>query len=371
MSRPLDLVVLGLSLSSSWGNGHATTYRALLKAFAARGHRVTFLERDVPWYAAHRDLADPGYCDLVLYRDLAELADLAPRLDAADAVMVGSYVPDGVAVGQMAIRAAHRANAVAAFYDIDTPVTLAKLARGDHEYLTPELIRSYDLYLSFTGGPTLGRLEREHGAPMARALYCSVDPARYAPVPALLRYDLSYLGTYSPDRQPTLERLLIEPARRAPHLAFAVAGPQYPDGIDWPPNVARLDHVAPADHPAFYAASRYTLNVTRADMIAAGYSPSVRLFEAAACGTPLISDSWDGLDTVLTPGREILVAEGPEAVLAILNSRDEATRTAQADSARARVLSRHTAACRAAELEAALQEATLHEAGAGGLRAAP
>ncbi|KMO42400.1 glycosyltransferase [Methylobacterium tarhaniae] len=375
MSRPLDLVVLGLSLSSSWGNGHATTYRALLRAFAERGHRVTFLERDVPWYAAHRDLAEPGYCNLVLYRDLAELTALTPRLEAADAVMVGSYVPDGVAVGQMAIRAAHRAGAVASFYDIDTPVTLAKLARGDHEYLTPELIRAYDLYLSFTGGPTLARLEREHGAPMARALYCSVDPEHYAPRASPLRYDLSYLGTYSPDRQPTLERLLIEPARRAPHLTFAVAGPQYPDTIDWPENVVRLDHVGPADHPAFYAASRYTLNVTRADMIAAGYSPSVRLFEAAACGTPLISDSWDGLDTVLAPGREILVAEGPEAVLAILDGRDEAARTALAEAARARVLTRHTAACRAAELEAALHaalhHAALHDAGAGGIRAAP
>ena len=366
MSRPLDLVVLGLSLSSSWGNGHATTYRALLRAFAARGHRVTFLERDVPWYAAHRDLADPDYCDLVLYRDLAELADLTPRLEAADAVMVGSYVPDGVAVGQMAIRAAHRAGRIAAFYDIDTPVTLAKLARGDHEYLTPDLIRAYDLYFSFTGGPTLARLEREHGAPMARALYCSVDPGAYAPRGGPLRYDLSYLGTYSPDRQPTLDRLLIEPARRAPSLRFAVAGPQYPDGIDWPANVARLDHVAPADHPAFYAASRYTLNVTRADMIAAGYSPSVRLFEAAACGTPLISDAWDGLDTVLKPGREILVADSPEAVLAILEGRDETARTAQAAAARARVLAHHTAACRAAELDSALQEA-----GAGRRRVTP
>ncbi|KMO39419.1 glycosyltransferase [Methylobacterium variabile] len=366
MSRPLDLVVLGLSLSSSWGNGHATTYRALLRAFAGRGHRVTFLERDVPWYAAHRDVAAPGYCDLVLYPDLAALADLMPRVAAADAVMIGSYVPDGVAVGEMAIRTAQRAGIVAAFYDIDTPVTLAKLARGDREYLTPDLIRSYDLYLSFTGGPTLARLEREHGSPMARALYCSVDPEHYAPRSAPIRYDLSYLGTYSPDRQPTLERLLIEPARRAPHLRFAVAGPQYPDDIAWPSNVERLDHVGPADHPAFYAASRYTLNVTRADMIAAGYSPSVRLFEAAACGTPLISDAWDGLDTVLAPGREILVADGSDAVLAVLADRDEAARTALADAARARVLARHTAACRAAELEAAL-----HEAGAGGIRAAP
>ncbi|WP_407519769.1 CgeB family protein [Methylobacterium oryzisoli] len=356
MTRPLDLVVLGLSLSSSWGNGHATTYRALLRAFAARGHRVTFLERDVPWYAAHRDLAAPDYCDLVLYRDLGALRDLRPRVATADAVIVGSYVPDGVAVGTWAIGVARAAGGVAAFYDIDTPVTLAKLARGEHEYLTPDLIRAYDLYLSFTGGPVLERLEREHGAARARALYCSVDPDAYAPQATAPVYDLSYLGTYSPDRQPTLERLLIEPARRAPHRRFVVAGPQYPDGIAWPDNVERRDHVAPADHPAFYGLSRWTLNVTRADMRAAGYSPSVRLFEAAACGTPLLSDAWPGLDTILAPGREIVVADGPEAVLRALDHTPEPERAALAEAARARILAAHTAACRAAELEAALWE---------------
>ncbi|WP_018261708.1 CgeB family protein [Methylobacterium sp. WSM2598] len=357
MTRPLDLVVLGLSLSSSWGNGHATTYRALLRAFAARGHRVTFLERDVPWYAAHRDLAAPDYCDLVLYPDLAALRDLRPRLLRADAVMVGSYVPEGVAVGALAVATMREAGGVAAFYDIDTPVTLAKLARGDHEYLTPDLIRAYDLYLSFTGGPVLERLEREFGAPRARALYCSVDPALYAPTGAEPVYDLSYLGTYSPDRQPTLERLLIEPARRAPELRFVVAGPQYPADIAWPPNVERRDHVGPADHPAFYGLSRWTLNVTRADMRAAGYSPSVRLFEAAACGTPILSDDWPGLGTILAPGREIVVAEGPDAVLSALTRTSPAERAALAQAARRRVLARHSAAHRAQELEAALLEA--------------
>ncbi|MFE1600660.1 CgeB family protein [Methylobacterium sp. ID0610] len=357
MSRPLHLVVLGLSLSSSWGNGHATTYRALLKAFAARGHRVTFLERDVPWYAAHRDLADPGYCELILYPDLAALRDLRPLLMRADAAIVGSYVPEGVAVGHWAVAAMREAGGVAAFYDIDTPVTLAKLARGDHEYLTPALIRAYDLYLSFTGGPVLDRLEREHGSPRARALYCSVDPAHYAPAAGAPAYDLSYLGTYSPDRQPTLERLLIEPARRAPHLRFVVAGPQYPADIAWPANVERREHVGPADHPAFYGLSRWTLNVTRADMRAAGYSPSVRLFEAAACGTPILSDTWPGLDTVLEPGREIVTAEDPETVLRVLTGTAEADRAALAQAARTRVLAAHSAGHRAMELEAALREA--------------
>jgi spore maturation protein CgeB len=229
-------------------------------------------------------------------------------------------------------------------------VTLAKLERGDYEYLTPDLIPGYDVYLSFTGGPTLDRLERRYGSPAARALYCSVDPDAYPAREAPKRWDLSYLGTYSPDRQPTLERLLIEPARRAPHLRFVVAGPQYPSDIAWPDNVERIEHVPPSEHPDFYAASRFTLNVTRADMIRAGYSPSVRLFEAAAAGTPIVSDEWPGLATIFAPGREILLAAGPEDVLKALAWSD-AERRRLADATRRRVLADHTAAHRAAELE--------------------
>jgi spore maturation protein CgeB len=351
----VKLVVLGLSLSSSWGNGHATTYRALLRAFAERGHEVIFLERDVRWYAAHRDLERPVFCRLALYRDVAELARRwAGEIARADAVIVGSYVPDGVAVGRFV---QHTARGVTAFYDIDTPVTLSKLEAGDEEYLSPELIGGYDLYLSFTGGPTLRRIERTYGAPAARALYCSVDAETYRPMPGPQMWDLSYLGTYSADRQPTLRKLLLEPARRAPHLRFCVAGPQYPADIDWPANVERIDHVAPADHPAFYAASRYTLNITRADMIAAGWSPSVRLFEAAACATPIISDVWDGLSTLFEPGREIILARSAADVLHALESTDEPGRRALAEAARRRILADHTAVHRAAELEAHLRGA--------------
>lgn len=350
----LNVVVLGLSLSSSWGNGHATTFRALLKAFAARGHHVTFLERDVPWYASHRDLADPDYCRLEFYSGLADLERYRETVAAADAVIVGSYVPEGVAVGRWVQKVGQ---GVTAFYDIDTPVTLGKLERGDYEYLSPDLIRSYDVYFSFTGGPMLDRLMRRYGSPAARALYCSVDPEAYPAMDRPSRWDLSYLGTYSPDRQPTLERLLVEPARRAPHLRFVVAGPQYPSDIAWPNNVERIDHVPPHEHPAFYAASRYTLNVTRADMIEAGYSPSVRLFEAAACRTPIVSDVWNGLDTLLEPDREIVFARRPEDVLDVLLAWPEERRDALAGAARQRVLAEHTASHRARTFEQELTDA--------------
>ena len=354
----MKLVVLGLSLSSSWGNGHATTFRALLKAFAARGHDILFLERDVPWYAAQRDLADPDYCRLAFYAELGELERWRGEIARADAVIVGSYVPEGV--GGRALRAGDGARGVTAFYDIDTPVTLAKLERGDFEYLSPELIPGYDVYLSFTGGPTLDlhraalRLARRPGA-LLLGRSRRLSRRRLEPK----RWDLSYLGTYSADRQPTLERLLLEPARALPDRRFVVAGPQYPADIDWPANVERIEHLPPAEHAAFYSASRFTLNVTRADMIAAGWSPSVRLFEAGGCGTPIVSDIWEGLDTLFAPGREILLARDAAAVMAALTGGDAGAIGA---AARARVLAAHTAAHRAAELETCLDEAAADRA---------
>jgi spore maturation protein CgeB len=350
----MRLVVLGLSLSSSWGNGHATTFRALLRAFAARGHEILFLERDVPWYASQRDLAAPDYCTLEYYTDLADLARWQTAIAGADAVMVGSYVPEGVAVGRYVQRTAR---GITAFYDIDTPVTLAKLARGEFDYLSPDLIPGYNVYLSFTGGPTLTLLEQQFGAPAARPLYCSVDPALYRPLDVPKRWDLSYLGTYSVDRQPTLTRLLLAAAESLPAHSFVVAGPQYPDDIAWPANVERIDHLSPAEHAAFYSASRFTLNVTRADMIVAGWSPSVRLFEAAACGTPIISDRWAGIETLFQPERELLLAEGTNDVIAALQ-RQRGDAETIGEAARARVLDAHTADHRAGELETHLADAT-------------
>jgi len=346
----MKLVVLGLSLSSSWGNGHATTYRALLSAFAARGHDILFLERDVPWYASARDLPDPDFCRLAYYAAPEQLVKWQAEIEQADAVIIGSYVPDGIAVIDMVRRWARGATA---FYDIDTPVTMRALEEGRCDFLAARQIAQLDAYLSFTGGPTLECIEALHGSPMARALYCSADTARYHPVPVPTRWDLSYLGTYSPDRQPVLDRLLLEPARRAPERRFVVAGSQYPDDIVWPANVQRIEHLPPADHPAFYCASRFTLNVTRADMVEAGWSPSVRLFEAAACATPIIGDVWDGIEDIFVPGREIGLVRDADEVLALL----ETDAAAMGAAAHARLLREHSAERRAATLEAHLLEA--------------
>lgn len=351
----MKLVVLGLSITSSWGNGHATTYRGLLREFADRGHTITFLERDTPWYADNRDLPQCRYAPVSLYRSVEELQEqYATTVREADAVIVGSYVADGIAIGDWVL---HTARGVTAFYDIDTPVTLAKLGVGACDYLSRDLIPRYDVYLSFTGGPTLQRLEREFGAPLARPLYCSVDPTEYYPQPQPAAWELGYLGTYSDDRQPALEALLLRPASALPASRFVVAGAQYPAEVKWPANVTRIEHLPPTRHREFYNRQRFTLNLTRAAMIAAGYSPSVRLFEAAACGTPIISDAWSGLDEFFVPGKEILVARSSDEMQSLLEQTTAEAARAIGDAARRRVLARHTAAHRAAELEQHLNDA--------------
>jgi spore maturation protein CgeB len=358
-SPQLDIVTLGLSITSAWGNGHATTYRSLLRGLAKRGHKILFLERDVPWYSENRDLRRVPYADVQLYSSLHELQEgYRTSIQNADLVIVGSFVPEGAAVGGWVV---NHARGVKAFYDIDTPVTLEKLESDDCEYLTADLIPNYDLYLSFTGGPVLKQLETGYGARMARPLYCAVDPDQYSPLANCdNRWTMAFMGTYSEERQPSLNRLLLETAQRAGDLQFAVAGSMFPPDIPWPANIEKIEHVAPGDHCAFYNSQKYTLNLTRQQMVRAGYSPSVRLFEATACGTPVISDEWPGLDTFYVPGYEILVATSTEEVLRTLRDICEPQRQAIAARARAVTLKRHTGNHRAAELEQYYLEAQAH-----------
>ena len=350
----LNIVIIGLSVTSSWGNGHATTYRALIEALASRGHHVTFLERDVPWYRGHRDLTKPSNWTVKLYQSLQDIPRRYTSLIRdANLVILGSYVPDGVAIAEWVT--AH-AQGVTAFYDIDTPVTLAGLDQG-LEYLSAAMIPRFDLYLSFSGGPVPGMIEDAYGSPMARVLYCSADPDLYRPHPVKQHWSLGYLGTYSDDRQPSLERLLLAPAMMLADHQFVVAGSRYPEHLVWPDNVSRIEHLSQHQHPPFYSRQRFTLNLTRADMRALGFSPSVRLFEAAACGTPVISDRWPGIETIFEPGSEILLVSDAREVSQILRDIPEERRLAIADKARRRILADHTPDHRARQLEAYYLEA--------------
>ena len=353
----MKIVVYGLTITSSWGNGHATTYRSLLKALAARGHRCVFVEREVEWYASNRDMPEPAFCTVELYENWAEEeARLVGLAADADAVVIGSYFPDAVRA-LAALR--ERVAAPVLFYDIDTPITMARLRdTGKTDYLRAEDVPAFAAYLSFTGGPALQELETGFGARRAEAFYCSVDPELYRPTAVRSEFaaDLSYLGTYAADRQPKLINLLDGAAAMLPGRAFLVAGPQYPEDTRFQPNVRRITHIHPPDHPAFYSSGRFTLNLTRDDMVAAGWSPSVRLFEAGACGAAILSDLWPGLGDFLTPGEEILLPASAVEVREILTGMSDAERLRMGARARERILAEHTSVHRAMQFERIVAE---------------
>lgn len=351
----MKICIFGLSITSSWGNGHATTFRALCNALHRRGHKIVFFEHNVEWYQSNRDLPEPPYCELKIFEDWKEaVPSVRAELATCDVAVVGSYFPDAIS----ALDEISGSDVpVKAFYDIDTPITVGHLREsGSTEYLLKRHFTELDIYFSFTGGPMLRELEERFGARLALPLYCSVDPENHSELPPSpdLACDLSYMGTYAPDRQPKIEELLCQPARRAPWAKFIVAGPQYPGSVHWPANVERIMHLNPRRHAEFYCSSRMTLNVTRRDMVMAGYSPSVRLFEAAACGATIVSDNWAGLETFFTPGKEILLPTGTEDVLRYLAGYDEQELRRIGRAARERVLAMHTSTARAKEFERAV-----------------
>ena len=355
----MKIIFFGLSITSSWGNGHATTYRALTKALHDRGHRVVFFEKDTYWYADNRDLPRPEFCDVRIFRSWEKALDEIKReLADADAAVVGSFFPDGISAIDLALESRVP---VTAFYDIDTPITVAQLrTEAKTPYLRADQIPRLHLYFSFTGGPILLELELNFHAKRALPLYCSFDERLYRRREVSKRYacDLSYMGTYAADRQPKIDEWLLAVAAGEPQKNFILAGPQYPKTIRPAKNVRRIEHLNPRWHPHLYSSSRFVLNVTRRDMVAWGYSPSVRLFEAAACGATMISDNWPGLEAFFRPGAEILLPGSAADVRDHLNCMDERSIRRIGAAAQARVLETHTSTHRAIEFENAIASAS-------------
>jgi len=348
----MKITIFGLAITSSWGNGHATTFRALARALHQRGHSIIFFEKNLEWYASNRDVPQPPYCEVHIYDDWKRILPVVHQeLRDSDVAVVGSYFPDGIAAINQVFDSAVR---VRAFYDIDTPITISQLREaGETSYLLAEQIPGFDLYFSFTGGPALAELEQRFAARRAVPLYCSVDPEKHHPFPAESPFtcELSYMGTYAPDRQSKIDELLCKTAAAMPSERFIVAGPQYPGDLKWPANIERIIHLEPKFHPRLYSSSRLTLNVTRRDMVMAGYSPSVRLFEAAACGATIISDNWPGLDTFFVPGKEILLPADSADVLRYLRDTDPELLRHIGSAARERIVTEHSNSRRAEQFE--------------------
>lgn len=352
----MKITIFGLTISSSWGNGHATPYRAILRALHRMGHQVTFYERDVPYYARRRDFNSADFCHLVLYSQWEDVRAQAQReVRESDAVIHASFCPEGTRIIDETLESS---GPVRVFYDLDTPVTLEKLATGSAEYLRADQIPLFDLYLSWCGGEILQDLEQEWSARKALPLYGCVDPDVHlrVEVPEQYRCLMSYMGTYAADRQHKVEQLFVGPVRQRPKETFVLAGSMYPREMQWPANLRHFEHVSPHDHPALYSGSRFTLNITRDTMARGGYCPSGRLFEAAACGTPIVSDWFEGLDHFFVPGEEILVVRDSNDVSSALDASAEML-ARLAKRARERTLAENSGQRRAMELISYLEDA--------------
>ena len=352
----MKITIFGLTISSSWGNGHATPYRAIIRALDRLGHEVHFFEKDVPYYSSRRDFDSCNYCRLTLYSQWSEVREQALiTAGESDVVITASFLPEGALINDEVLdlpRPLH------VFYDLDTPVTLKAMSQSGVEYLRADQLSEFDLVLSFTGGQILSDLDERYGARMVRPLYGCVDPDDYLRAEPSREFlcHMSYMGTYSADRQGTLNELLLEPARRHPGKSFLLAGSLYPWDWQWPANVRRIEHVSPCDHARFYSSSRLTLNLTRGEMAANGWCPSGRFFEAAACGTPLITDSWEGLDSFFDLQHELRVVARASDVEEALAEPDCILRS-MAARARQRTLEEHTGAVRARQLLEYLEQA--------------
>lgn len=350
----MKIAIFGLTLRSSWRNGHATLWRGLCKSLVTLGHEFVFFERDEPSYASTCDwpALPPAMhsSQLTLYPDWSTVEHEARReLADCDAAIVSSYCFDAQAATDAILDAGRP---LALFYDLDTPVTLDTLRAGKSvSYVPSRGLGDFDLVLSYTGGTALEELRSDLGARRVRALYGHVDPDVHHPVAAVAKYRaaLSCLGTCSADRHTLLEELFVVPARQRPSEKFLMAGAQHPGQHTWSNNIDFMDYLPPQEHAAFFCSSRLTLNITRQPMVRLGWCPTARLFEAAACGAAVLSDEWCGLDDFYTPGEQILVARSSADTLSALDLSDARLQQLGRE-ARERTLDEHTSLHRARQL---------------------
>ena len=360
----MKLVLFGSSLVSAYWNGAATYYRGICKAMHARGHDIVFVEPDLYERQQHRDLeADPPYAEVRVCAGWLELERELERARGADLVAKCSGVGGWDMELAEAVLDLRSPSTRVAFWDVDAPQTLASAAAEPVD--TPgtfrALIPRYDLILLYGGGPPVQAAYANLGARHTRLVYNAVDPSEYYPVePEPARAcDLLFMANRMPDREQRAHELFFAAAQLAPDLHFILGGNGWGD-CDLPANVRWIGHVPTAEHRSWNCSARMVLNVNRADMATNGYSPPTRVFEAAGCGSCLITDTWQGIETFFAPGEEILLARTAEDIVDHLRQTSAARARAVGAAARRRVLRDHTYAARARELDAVLSEVARH-----------
>ncbi|MGK4002422.1 glycosyltransferase [Sorangium sp. So ce1036] len=356
-SRPLDIAFFGSSLVSAYWNGAATYYRGVIRALAARGHRVTFHEPDAYDRQKHRDIDDPPWARVVVYSgtDAAEprrLVEQAAR--TADVVVKASGVGVFDELLEAEVAALDRPGLTTVFWDVDAPATLERVRASPKDPFRAQIPR-YDLVFTYGGGDPVVRGYEALGARRCAPIYNALDPETHFEVAPDPRFDcdLALLANRLPDRERRVEEFFLRPAAALPERRFLLGGSGWQDRA-LPPNVRCVGHVYTADHNALNASARAVLNVARDSMASVGFSPATRVFEAAGAAACLITDAWEGIELFLEPGTEVLVARSGDEVAELLGALTPARARAIGQAAKRRVLAEHTYAERARQVEALL-----------------
>jgi spore maturation protein CgeB len=357
MTTSLHFSFFASSLVSSYWNGAATYYRGIVRALAARGHRVTFYEPDAYDRQAHRDIPDPSWAEVVVYPGDDEAAALGCLERAAkhtDVLVKASGIGVYDALLEQAVPRIARAGTTTVFWDVDAPATLERMRLDSSDAFRVEVPR-YDLVLTYGGGAKVVQGYESFGARACIPVYNALDPETHFPAAREARFEatLGLLANRLPDREARVEEFFLRPASKEPGLRFLLGGNGW-DDKPMPANVRRLGHVPTADHNAFNATPLAVLNVARDSMASCGFSPATRVFEAAGAAACIITDAWEGIDSFLEPGREVLVAESGDHVASIASSLTEERARIIGANARRRVLAEHTYAMRALQVESIL-----------------
>jgi spore maturation protein CgeB len=356
----LDIAYFGSSLVSSWWNGAATYYRGLVRGLADLGHRVTFYEPIAYERQEHRDIPDPEWAEIVVYPAADEEAVRATVAGARDADVIiktsGVGVFDDV-LADAVVATASRGGAVSMFHDVDAPATLAEL-ESDPSHPMRALLPQFHSVLTYGGGRPVKERYGALGACRVELIYNALDPATHHRVPEDARFaaDVSLLANRLPDRERRIDEFFLAVAAEVPDRRFLLGGNGWDDKA-MPANVRWIGHVGTADHNAFNCSATAVLNVTRDSMVANGWSPATRVFEAAGVGACLITDAWDGIDAFLEPGVEVLVAADGGEVAERVRALDPAVARAIGKAAAERLLGEHTYRHRAATMDELLREA--------------
>ncbi len=344
----MKIVFIGSTISSYRGNVQSSIYRALLTQLGKIGHSVYFLEYETKANKQYREFSKADYYSLYFFKSLPELKlKNTVLIETADLVIIGSKTPEGSRIIDWVMKTAL---GLKCFYDLEASKTLGFLENGNNTFIRADQVVKFDLILSTSGGRMLRAFQEKYKARYVCPLYGSVDQELYYPQVKTKEGSLGYIGPFSEDREPSLKEHMFDVAVRLKDHQFGITGIGYTGGNNWPRNIQYIDYLAPDGHRNFYSGYKYALHVTRRNLVTSGYSPGIRLFEAAACGVPIISDYWEGMEEFFEPGKEILLSESTgDTINIILTTPDEVLKEIT-DRALKKVTQQHSSSRRAIEL---------------------